>query len=126
MGRQLEAVNKDVTMIKGDIPRLEKVKIPHEREAISNIVYTRKSGSLEWTPKNNVILASSKVKGIHRLTLVSQTQFNISSLGSTGTNNVISPIIEKDATVQFIITSTDANLRNASLTWYVEFVAELN
>ena len=122
--RQLENIKKDVTIIKNDLPRLEKVKIPHTQ--FSNIVYTRKSGTLEWTPTNNVILVNSTVAGIHRLTLVSQKQFNISSLGSTGTNNVISTVIEKDATVQFTITPIDTSIQNASLVWYVEFVAEMN
>jgi hypothetical protein len=104
--------------------RLDKVKIPHTQ--LSNIVYTRKSGTFEWTPTNNVILIQSTVKGIHRLTLVSQIQFNILSLGSSGTNNMISTLIDKDATVQFTITPTDPSIQNASLMWYVEFVAELN
>ena len=91
------------------VERLEKVNIPHTQ--FSNIVYTRKSGTLEWTPSNNVILVNSTVKGIH----LSQTQFNILSLGSSGTNNMISTVIEADATVQFTITPINPSIQNASL-----------
>ena len=75
--------------------------------------------------KQHNIYINAGVKGIYRLTLVSRTHFNISSLGFSGVN-VISTVIEKDATQPFTITSTDANLKNASVTWYVEFVADLS
>jgi hypothetical protein len=128
-GRQLGTINTDITAIKGDLPRmierLEKVKIPHDADKVSNLVYTRQSGPFEWTPTNNMLLINSTVKGIYRLTLVSRTQFNISSLGSSGVNNVISVIIEKDATQRVTITRADDKSDNVSMTYYVEFVAEL-
>ena len=105
------------------IERLEKVKIPHER--FSNNVYTLRSGSHVWTPETRTLYINAAVKGIYRLTLVSPIQFNISSLSSSGANNVISTIIDKDANKPFTITITDANLTRASVTWYMEFVAEL-
>ena len=37
-GRQLEAINTDITTIKNNLPRLEQIKIPHEKN-INNIVY---------------------------------------------------------------------------------------
>ena len=103
---------------------LEKVKISHER--FNNIAYTLRSGSFVWTLANNILYINAAVKGIYRLTLVSRTQFNISSLSSSGVNNVISTIIDKDATEPFTITSTDNNLDSTSVTWYVEFVVDLS
>jgi hypothetical protein len=127
--RQLETINTDITAIKDDlirmIERIEKVKIPHNADKVSNLIYTRQSGPFEWTTTNNIILINSTVKGVYRLTLVSQTQFNLSSLGSSGVNNVISVIIEKDATQRVTVTRTDDKLDNVSMAYYVEFVAEL-
>ena len=103
--RQLGVINTDVTTIKDDLRRIklqvEKVKIPHER--FNNIVYTLRSGSFEWTPTNNILYINAAVNGIYRLTLVSRSQFNISSLSSSGINNMISTIIGKDATEPFTI-----------------------
>ena len=102
---------------------LEKVNTPHERN-INNIVYTLQWDSFVWGPTSNVLYIKAAVKGIYRLTLVSPIQFNISSLSSFGVNNVISIIIDKDAIEPFTITSSDANLAKASVTWYVEFEAD--
>ena len=90
------------------------------------MIYTILSGSLDWTPKQNIIDVSVSVKGVYRLTIVSLKQFNISSSSSRGVNNVISTIIDAGTYERFVITSTDANLDKASFTWYLEFVAELN
>jgi hypothetical protein len=87
---------------------LEKVNIPHERN-INNIVYTLQWDSFVWGPTSNVLYIKTAVRGIYRLTLVSPTQFNISSLSSSGVNNVISTIIDADTTERFTITSTDAD-----------------
>ena len=128
--KSVEDQKSIIDAIKDDFPkmveRLEKVKIPHER--FSKIVYTLQSGSFVWTPTNNLLYTNAAVKGIYRLTLVSppRIQFNIPSLSSSGVNNVISTIINKDATEPFTITSTDANLDRASVTWYVEFVVDLS
>ena len=76
--------------IKDDLPRIveqhEKVKILHEH--FNNIVYTLRSGSFKWTPTHNILYINAAVNGIYRLTLVSRTQFNISSLSSSGVNNI--------------------------------------
>ena len=74
-GRQLEA---DVTTFKNNLPLLEKIKIPHEKN-ISNMVYTTLSGVFDWAPKINTLTMTASVKGIYRLTIVSLKQFNISS-----------------------------------------------
>ncbi|KAK3598080.1 hypothetical protein CHS0354_037085, partial [Potamilus streckersoni] len=58
--RQLEAINMDITTFKNNLPLLEKIKIPHERNII-NMVYTVFSGSLDWEPnKNTITLTVSK------------------------------------------------------------------
>jgi hypothetical protein len=106
------------------VERLDKVKIPHRQ--FSNIVYTLESGSFVWAVTSNILPYTATVKGIYRLTLISPIQFNISTPSSSGVNNVISTIIDKDATERFTITSTDANLARASVTWYIEFIAELS
>ena len=103
---------------------LEKVKIPHENTI--NVVYTLRWGSFIWTLENNTVDINAAVKGIYRLTLVSPTQFNISSLSSSGVNNVISTIIDAGTNERFTIRNTDTNLARASVTWYVEFVADLS
>ncbi|KAL3859055.1 hypothetical protein ACJMK2_009291 [Sinanodonta woodiana] len=72
------------------------------------------SGSFVWAVTSNILPYTATVKGIYRLTLVSPTQFNISTPSSSGVNNVISTIIDKDATERFTITSTDAHLARAS------------
>ena len=66
------------------------------------------------------------VKIIYRLTLVSSLQFNISSSSSHGTINTISTIIDAGSIERFTITSTDNNLARVSVTWYVEFVADMS
>jgi hypothetical protein len=73
-GRQLGTINTDVTAIKDDFSvmkeRIEKVKIPHDADKVSNLVYTRQSGPFEWTTTNNMLLINSTVKGIYRLTTI--------------------------------------------------------
>jgi ribonuclease HI len=84
------------------------------------------SDSFIWDAvRSNILSYKAIIKGIYRLTLISPTQFNISSSSSYGVNN-ISTIIDKDATERFTITSTDANLARGSVTWYIEFIAELS
>jgi hypothetical protein len=125
INQKIETINE---VIRDDLPKmvriLEKVKIPHDKT--NNVVYTIQSGFLDWTSENNILNITAAVKGIYRLTLVSSTQFNISSRSSSGINNVISTIIDKDKTERFTITSTDNNLARASVTWYVEFVVDLD
>ncbi len=117
---------EDITKFKTDnLPVLEKIKIPHEKN-IKNITYTIISGSLDWTPKINIVDVSISIRGVYRLTIVSPNQFNISSSSSKGINNVISTIIDAGTYERFTITSTDANLDKTSFTWYLEFVAKLN
>ncbi len=117
---------EDITKFKTDnLPLLEKIKIPHEKN-IKNITYTILSGSLDWTPKINIVDVSISIRGVYRLTIVSPNQFNISSSSSKGINNVISTIIDAGTYERFTITSTDANLDKTSFTCYLEFVAKLN
>jgi hypothetical protein len=128
--RSVDNITTDVTVIKEDlikiIPRAEKVKIPHEEEDIKNNVYTIQQDSFVWDSiTSNILRIRANVKGIYRLTLVSPIQFNISTGSSSGVNNVISTIIEAYADEPFTITSTDANLTKATMTWYLEFVAKL-
>ena len=103
---------------------IEKIKIPHK--STNNIVYTIQHGSFMWTPTNNILNVTAAVKGIYRLTIVSPTQFNISSSSSSGVNNTVSTIIDKDVSEQFTITTADRNLARVSTTWYVEFVVDLS
>jgi hypothetical protein len=117
------AMRDDATRI---ISVIEKVKIPHDKSIVNNVIYTIQYGSFAWTPTNNILNITAAVKGIYRLTIVSPTQFNISSSSSSGVNNTISTIIDKDTTEQFTITTADRNLVRVSVTWYVEFVVDLS
>ena len=127
--KSIDETKKFIEAIKDDFPRMitiiEKTKIPHEKT--NNVVYTIQHGSFEWTPTNNKLDITATVKGIYRLTLVTPlAQLNISSSSSSGVNNTISTIIDKDTTEKFTITATDKNLIRVSATWYVEFVADLS
>ena len=53
-------------------------------------------------------------------------QINISSSSSYGVNNVISTIFDAGTPERFTITNTDANLDKVSITWYLEFVADMS
>ena len=119
--KSIEIITDDLSKV---IDRIDKVKIPHEKN--NNLVYTIKHGSFTWTPTTNKLDIIAAVKGIHRLTIVSPIQFNISSSSTSGTNNTISTIIKKDTAKQFALTTTDNNLAKVSMTWYVEFVADLS
>ena len=130
---QLDAQSKtnieDITVIKDDlikiISRAEKVKIPHDANKVSNLVYTRQSGLFEWTTVNNAIIINSTVKGIYQLKIISPIQFNLSSLGLSGVGNAISVIIEKDATQRVTVTRADGKSDNVTVAYFIKFEAEL-
>ena len=69
-------------IIKYFLPRtragVEKVKIPHGERHVNNVVYTIQWREMDWVKDTNDRLDfTPTVKGVYRLALISDEQFNI-------------------------------------------------